>query len=64
MKANQVIWYLFMMASFLICHNIAFYIKPYNSHWFSEQLEFYQVILTLLLKDPPTWAVSYENALR
>ena len=47
-----------------IHHGVAFYIEPYSPHRFSRQFGFYHGILGMLLGDPRTQAVSYEDALR
>lgn len=41
-----------------------FHVEPYRPHRFSKQFAFCQGIHGVLLKDPYTREVSYENALR
>ena len=40
-----------------------FYIEPYSPHQFSRQFRFCQGILAMLLEDPHTGVVFYEDAL-
>lgn len=46
-----------------IRRDTTFYVEPYSPHRFSRQFGFCQGILGVLLEDPRTREVSYENAL-
>ena len=46
-----------------ICHSASFYVEPYSSHRFNRQFGFCQRIPRVLLVDPRSREVSYEDAL-
>ena len=46
-----------------ICRGASFHVEPYSPHRFSQQFSFGQRILWVLLEDPCSRAVLYENSL-